>query len=177
MLFNCPPRKLSDRPRLSEPIGFDSLPGRSGNHRRCRHQAVIPLGRQPIIQSIPGRSSLIHKCHLLVGKMLAHVLEQVLHTVRHVQRSYESLLMVTKSHRDAFLVYVQAGKHIILLWYKCFLSHAQCLLVQCLLVPRIVPEHSRLGVDIHHTSLWTNGEPQPEWVQISVHAEHRRSIL
>src|SRR5262245_48448030 len=91
--------------------------------------------------------------------MLVHVLEQVLHTVRHVQRSYESLLMVAKSHRDAFLVYVQAGKHIILLWYKCFLPHAECLLVQCLLVPRIVPEHSRLGVDIHHTSLRTGFAP------------------
>src|SRR5262245_25248601 len=86
--------------------------------------------------------------------MLAHVLEQVLHTVRHGQRSYESLLMVTKSHRDAFLVYIQPRKHIILLGYKCFLSHAECLLVQWLLLPPIVPEHSRLGVDIHHTGLW-----------------------
>src|SRR5262249_17760258 len=136
-----------------EPIGFDSLPGSSRNHRRCRHQAVIPLGRQPIIQSIPGRSSLIHERNLLIGKMLAHVLEQVLHTVRHGQRSYESLLMVTKSHRDAFLVYIQPRKHIILLGYKCFLSHAECLLVQWLLLPPIVPEHSRLGVDIHHTGL------------------------
>src|SRR5262249_19396617 len=143
------------QPSAVETIGFDSLPGSSRNHRRCRHQAVIPLGPQPIIQSIPGRSSLIHKRNLPIGKMLAHVLEQVLHTVRHVQRSYESLLMVAKRHRDAFLVYVQAGKHIILLRYKCFLSHAECLLVQCLLVPRIVPEHSRLGVDIHHTSLST----------------------
>ena len=40
-----------------EPIRFDSLPWTSRNHRRCRHQALIPLGRQPIIQSIPGRSS------------------------------------------------------------------------------------------------------------------------
>src|SRR5262245_35605178 len=146
-----------------EAIGFDSLPGSSRNHRRCRHQAVIPLGRKPIIQSIPGRSSLIHKRNPLIGKMLAHVSDQVFHTVRHVQRSYESLLMVAKSHRDTFLVYVQAGKHIILLWYKCFLSHAECLLVQCLLVPRIVPEHSRLGVDIHHTSLRKASLKKQRW--------------
>src|SRR5215831_669945 len=115
-----------------EAIRFDSLSWSSRNHRRCYHQALLLLSRQPIIQSIPGRSSLIDKRNLLIGKLLAHMMEQVLHTVRHVQRPHESLLVIAKRHRNAFLGYVQAGKHLVLLWYKCLLSHAQCLLAQCL---------------------------------------------
>ena len=103
------------------------------------------------------RSSLIHKRNLLIAKMLAYVLEQALHTVRHVQRSYESLLVITKRHRDTSLVYVQAGKHVVVLWYKRFLSHGECLLEQCLWVSGIVAEHPRLEVDIYHTSLSMNG--------------------
>src|SRR5215475_9769207 len=116
-----------------EPIRFYSLPRCSGNHRWRRHQAVIALGRKPIIQSVAAGSSLIRKGNFLIAKMLAHVLDQVLHAVRHVQRSYESLLMVHKGHRNALFVYIQSGKYVVLFWYKRFLSHAECLLVQCLL--------------------------------------------
>src|SRR5262245_2674473 len=153
MLFNCPPRKLSDRPRLSRRLVLTLCPAARGIIDGAATKQLYPWAASPSYNPLPGRSSLIHERNLLFGKMLAHVLEQVLHTVRHGQRSYESLLMVTKSPRDAFLVYIQPRKHIILLGYKCFLSHAECLLVQWLLLPPIVPEHSRLGVDIHHTGL------------------------
>src|SRR5688572_17625090 len=126
-----------------QPIGFDSLPWSSRDHRRCRHQTVVTLGRQPIIQSVPRRSSLIDERNLLIGIMLAYVLEQVLHIVRHVQRSHEPLLVITKRHRDTSLVYVQPGKHIVLLWYKRLLPHTKCLLAQCLWLSGIVAEHSR----------------------------------
>src|SRR5215510_2260429 len=120
-----------------ETIGFNSLPQSSRYHRWRRHQAVIALGRKPIIQSVAGRSSLIRKGNFLLGKMLAHVLDQVLHAVRHVQRSYESLLMIDKGHRDALFVYIQSAKHVVLLGYKGSLSHAECLLAQCLWVPAL----------------------------------------
>src|SRR5262245_30048141 len=136
-----------------EPIRFYSLPRCSGNHRWRRHQAVIALGRKPIIQSVAARSSLIHKRNLLLSKMLANVLHQVLHAVRHVQRADESLLMVHKGRRNALFVYFQSGKHIILLWYKCLLSHAEWPPCSMPLGSGIVAEHSRLGVDIHHTGL------------------------
>src|SRR5262245_58085665 len=106
MLFNCPPRKFSDRPRLSRRLVLTLCPKARGIIDDAATKAVIALGRKPIIQSVAGRSSLIRKGNFLLGKMLAHVLDQVLHAVRHVQRSYESLLMIDKGHRDALFVYI-----------------------------------------------------------------------
>jgi len=79
----------------------------------------------------------------------------MLRAIRHVQRSHKSLLVIAKGDRDASLLYAQAGKHIVLLWSKRFLSHAQCLLAQYFVGQRIVSEHSRLEVESHHTSLKT----------------------
>src|ERR1700756_1547999 len=138
-----PTTQILRQPATVEPIRFDFLAWSFGNHRGRGHQALIALGRKPVIQSVAARSSLIDKGNLLVDKMLAHMFNQVLRTVGHVQRSYEPSLVIAKRHRDTFLIYVQAGKHVIVLWYERFLSHAECLLAQCLLVSGIVPEHSR----------------------------------
>src|SRR5262249_3531327 len=87
MLFNCPPRKLSDRPRLSRPLVLTLCPAARGIIDGAATKQLYPWAASPSYNPLPGRSSLIHERNLLFGKMLAHVLEQVLHTVRHGQRS------------------------------------------------------------------------------------------
>src|SRR5436853_7298173 len=105
-----------------EPIGLHSLSWRFGNHRWSGDQARIPLSRKPIIQPVPRGSSLIDKGHLLIRKVIAYMVQQVLHFIRHAQGSDESLVS-TKSCRDALFVYVQSGKHIILPGDKRLVSH------------------------------------------------------
>jgi hypothetical protein len=100
----------------------DPLSGRSRDHRRSRYQTAIPLRYDPIIQSIPRGSSLVGKCYFLIPKVLSHVLDQMLRTMRHMQRADKSLV-ITKSHRDTPLVNVQSRKHIVVPWYKCLASH------------------------------------------------------
>src|SRR5262245_40910059 len=100
-----------------EPIGLQPLTWRSGNHRRRGNQTGISLGRQPIIQPIPGRSSLIDKGNLLIREMLADIMQQRLRLMRHVQRSDQSL-MIRKRHRHTLFAHVQSGKDIIVPGYK-----------------------------------------------------------
>src|SRR4030095_9579342 len=59
-----------------EPVGLHPLSWRSGNHRRRGNQTGISLGRQPIIQPIPRRSSLIDKGNLLIREVLAEIMHQ-----------------------------------------------------------------------------------------------------
>src|SRR6266536_1262304 len=115
-----------------EPIGLHPLSWSSGDHRWSGDQARIPLSRQPIIQPVPRGSSLIDKGHLLIRKVVAYMVQQVLHFIRHAQGSDESLVS-TKSCRDALFVHVQSGKHIILPGNKCLVSHLSASFGQCLL--------------------------------------------
>ena len=59
-----------------KPVGLHPLSWRSGDHRRRGNQTGISLGRQPIIQPIPGGSSLIDKGNLLIREVLADVIQQ-----------------------------------------------------------------------------------------------------
>jgi hypothetical protein len=115
-----------------EPIGLHPLSWSSGDHRWSGDQARISLSRQPIIQPVPRWSSLIDKGHLLIRKVVAYMVQQVLHFIRHAQGSDESLVS-TKSCRDALFVHVQSGKHIILPGDKCLVSHLSASFGQCLL--------------------------------------------
>src|SRR4029434_6157991 len=110
-------------------------------------QARISLSRQPIIQPVPRGSSLIDKGHLLIRKVVAYMVQQVLHFIRHAQGSDESLVS-TKSCRDALFVHVQSGKHIILPGNKCLASHRSASLIQWL---KFQPLYLLLS---------TRGEPQ-----------------
>ena len=85
MLFNCPPRRFSDNDSTVKPVGLHSLSWRLGNHRRRGHQARVALGHYSIIQSIPRRSSFVAKGYLLIGKVFANVVKQMLYAVRHAQ--------------------------------------------------------------------------------------------
>src|SRR5262245_22364401 len=115
-----------------EPIGLHPLSWSSGDHRWSGDQAPIPLSRQPIIQPVPRGSSLIGKGHLLIRKVVAYMVQQVLHFIRHAQGSDESLV-TAKSCRDALFVHVQSGKHIILPGDKRLVSHLSASFGQCLL--------------------------------------------
>src|SRR5207249_3712941 len=79
----------------------------------------------------PRWSSLIDKGHLLICKMLAYVVQQVLHFIRHAQGSDESLV-TAKGCRDALFVNVQSGKYIIVTSDKCLASHRSASLIQWL---------------------------------------------
>src|SRR4030095_14880735 len=141
-----PTKTLRQRPTV-KPIGLHSLSWRFGDHRRRGDQAGIALGHNPIIQSIPCGSSLVHKGHLLIGKVLTHVVKQVLYTIRHAQGFKESV-MISKCHRDASLVHVQSRKHIVVPRDKCLASHRSASLIQWLKFP---PLYLLLG---------TRGEPR-----------------
>src|SRR5262249_30100733 len=114
-----------------KPIGLNPLSARSRNHRRSRYQTAIPLRYDPIIQSIPRWSSLVRKRYLLIPKMFTHMLDQMLRTIRHMQRADKSLV-ITKGHRDTPLVNVQSRKHIVVPWYKRLASHRSASLAQWL---------------------------------------------
>src|SRR5918993_1497309 len=105
-----------------KPVGLHSVSWSSGDHRWSGDHAAIAVSRQPIIQPVARRSSLIDKGNLLIGKVLAHVIEQVLHTMRHLQGS-DKPTVTHKSCRDTLFTYIQSGKHIIFLWYERRVSH------------------------------------------------------
>src|SRR4029434_2814976 len=130
-----------------EPIGLHPLSWSSGDHRWSGDQARMSLSRQPIIQPVPRGSSLIDKGHLLIRKVVAYMVQQVLHFIRHAQGSDESLVS-TKSCRDALFVHIQSGKHIILTGNKCLASHRSASLIQWL---KFQPLYLLLS---------TRGEPQ-----------------
>src|SRR4029453_11071448 len=94
-------------------------------------QARISLSRQPIIQPVPRRSSLIDKGHLLIRKVVAYMVLEGPHFIRDCQTPDESLV-TTKSCRDALFVHIQSGKHIILPGNKCLASHRSASLIQWL---------------------------------------------
>src|SRR4029434_9237629 len=114
-----------------EPIGLHPLSWSSGDHRWSGDQAPIPLSRKPIIQPVPRGSSLVGKGHLLIRKVVAYMVQQGLHFIRHAQGSDESLVS-TKSCRDALFVHIQSGKHIILSGNNCLVSHLSASFGQCL---------------------------------------------
>src|SRR5262245_60332741 len=129
---------------------FDKL--RSGNHRWRGNQTGIGLGRQPIIQPIPGRSSLIDKGNLLIREVLADIMQQRLRFMRHVQRSDKSL-MIRKRHRHTLFAHVQSGKDIVVPWYKQLASHRTPPLSMVLSNRTFTTRRSGVRLDIHHTSL------------------------
>ncbi len=143
-----------------EPVGLHSLSWRFGDHRRRGDQAWVALGHYPIIQSIPCGSSLVHKGHLLIGKVLANVIQQVLCTIRHAQGLKESV-MISKGHRDASLVHVQSRKHIVVPRNKCLASHRSASLIQWLKFPPL------------YLLLSTRGEPRHP----SYKSQHERRTL
>src|SRR5918996_3311830 len=120
--FQLPPTQVLREPSTVDPIGLNPLSWSSGNHRRSGDQAWIGLRHQLIIQSVARWSSLVSKGNLLIGKMLAHVVNQMLRLIRHGQRSNKALV-ITKSHRDLILAHIQSDKHIVVLWYKRLASH------------------------------------------------------
>src|SRR6266850_5356805 len=154
-----PTKTLRQRPTV-KPIGLHSLSWRFGNHRRRGDQARVALGHNPIIQSIPCGSSLVHKGHLLIGKVLANVVKQVLCTIRHAQGLKESV-MISKGHRDASLVHVQSRKHIVVPRNKCLASHRSASLIQWLKFPPL------------YLLLSTRGEPRHP----SYKSQHERNFL
>src|SRR5712664_1653369 len=157
--LQLPPAKvLRQRPTI-QPIGLHSLSWRFGDHRRRGDQAGVALGHNPIIQSIPCGSSLVHKGHLLIGKVLANVIQQVLCTIRHAQGLKESV-MISKGHRDASLVHVQSRKHIVVPRNKCLASHRSASLIQWLKFPPL------------YLLLSTRGEPRHP----SYKSQHERVV-
>src|SRR5438094_2651667 len=128
-----------------EPIGLHSLSWRFGNHRWRGDQAPKVLRYQPIIQPVACRSSLIGKSHLLIGKVLTHVIHKMLHVVRHAQRFKQSL-MIRKGHRDASLVHIESGKHIIVTRDECLVPHRSASFGSTAKILTTVPvtEHSAL---------------------------------
>src|ERR1700756_3770780 len=125
-----PAKILRQRPTI-KPVGLHSLSWRFGNHRRRGHQARVALSHDSIIQSIPRRSSFVAKGHLLIGKVSANVVKQMLHAVRHAQGLNQSL-MIGKCHRDASLVHVQSRKNIIVPRNKPLASHRSSSSIQWL---------------------------------------------
>src|SRR5262245_28678082 len=158
-----------------EPIGLHPLSWSSGDHRWSGDQAPIPLSRQPIIQPVPRGSSLIGKGHLLIRKVVAYMVQQVLHFIRHAQGSDESL-MTAKSCRDALFVHVQAGKHIILPGDKRLVSHLSASFGQCLLFQAL---YQSTRIENRHPSYKSQDRPMiesscasgPVWSNICHHEE------
>src|SRR6266704_1820840 len=126
--FELSPTQILRQSDTVEPIGLHSLSWRFGNHRWRGDQAPILFGHQPIIQSVACRSSLIGKSHLLIGKVLTYVVHQMLYVVRHAQRFNQSLV-IGKGYRDASLVHIESGKHIIVTRDKCLASHRSASLI------------------------------------------------
>src|SRR5918996_387681 len=120
--FDLPSAQALGQSATVEPIGLHSLSWRSGDHRWSGDQAPIPLSRNPIIQPVPRRSSLIDKGNLLIRKVLAHVVQQVLHAIGHLQGADKSLL-ASESCRNTLFTHIQSGKHIILLGYERLIPH------------------------------------------------------
>src|SRR5262249_50412764 len=157
-----------------EPIGLHPLSWSSGDHRWSGDQAPIPLSRQPIIQPVPRGSSLIGKGHLLIRKVVAYMVQQVLHFIRHAQGSDESL-MTAKSCRDALFVHVQAGKHIILPGDKRLVSHLSASFGQCLLFQAL---YQSTRIENRHPSYKSQDERRTfDFTCFSVHAEALEAFL
>src|SRR5262245_39830041 len=129
-----------------EPVGLDSFSWSFGDHRRSRHQAPITLSRKPFIQPEACRSSLIDKGNLLIRKVLAHVIQQVLNFVVHMIRPDDSL-QVSKCRRDTLFTDIQSGKHIIIIGDECFVSHLSASIAQRLLFQPLY--QSTRGEDRH----------------------------
>src|SRR5262244_1067021 len=142
------PSQILRQPPTIEPIGLHSLSWRFGNHRRRRDHALISLGLESIIQSIARRSSLIGKGHLLLRKVVAHVVKQVIDTIRQAQRFQESLVS-GKGHRDAPLVDVQSGKDFVVQGDECLASHRTASSVQWL---SVLPLHKSTRGAAQHPS-------------------------
>ena len=117
MLWSCPPRS-SPTVLDCRAIGLHSLSWSLGDHRWRGDQARVGLRHQPIIQSVPRRSSLVGKGHLLIAKVLAHMIHKMLHAIGHTQATNKSL-MISEGHRDAALVDVQSSKHFVIGWLEC----------------------------------------------------------
>src|SRR5437899_840361 len=120
--FELAPTQILGQSDTVEPIGLHSLSWRFGNHRWRGDQAPKLLRHQPIIQSVACRSSLIGKSHPLIGKVLTYVVHQMLYVVRYAQRFKQSL-MIRKGHRDAALVHIESGKHIVVTKDECLVAH------------------------------------------------------
>src|SRR5207249_11197077 len=114
----------------------------------------------------PRWSSLIDKGHLPICKVLAYVVQQVLHFIRHAQGSDESLV-TAKGCRDALFVNVQSGKYIIVTSDKCLASHRSASLIQwlkfqplyLLLSARGEPRHPSYKSQDERTRESARGEP------------------
>src|SRR6266498_3101976 len=143
--FELPPTQILGQSDTVEPIGLHSLSWRFGNHRWRGDQAPKVLRHQPIIQSVACQSSLIGKSHPLIGKVLTYVVHQMLYVVRHAQRFKQSL-MIGKGHRDASLVHIESGKHIIVTRDECLISHRSASFGSTAKILTTVPvtEHSAL---------------------------------
>src|SRR5215831_5016204 len=156
-----------------EPIGLHPLSWSSGDHRWSGDQAPIPLSRQPIIQPVPRGSSLIGKGHLLIRKVVAYMVQQVLHFIRHAQGSDESL-MTAKSCRDALFVHVQAGKHIILPGDKRLVSHLSASFGQCLLFQAL---YQSTRIENRHPSYKSyQDRPGNKEIQLSILYNAKRNL-
>src|SRR2546428_139474 len=143
--FELSPTQILGQSDTVEPVGLHSLSWRFGNHRWRGDQAPKVLRYQPIIQPVACRSSLIGKSHLLIGKVLTYVVHQMLYVVRHAQRFNQSL-MIGKGHRDASLVHIESGKHIIVTRDECLIPHRSASFGSTAKILTTVPvtEHSAL---------------------------------
>src|SRR6266550_2170038 len=116
-----PTQVLRQSPTVKS-IGLHSLSWSFGDHRWRGDQAGVGFRHQPIIQSVPRRSSLVGKGHLLIAKVLAHMIHKMLHAIGHTQGTNKSL-MIGEGHRDAPLVDVQSAKHLVIRRLECFAFH------------------------------------------------------
>src|SRR6266850_4549558 len=120
--FELSPTQVLRQSPTVEPIGLHSLSWSFGDHRWRGDQAGVGFRHQPIIQSVPRRSSLVGKGHLLIAKVLAHMVHKMLHAIGHTQGTNKSL-MIGEGHRDAPLVDVQSAKHLVIRGLECFAFH------------------------------------------------------
>ena len=109
MALELSPAQTLRQSATVETVGLHSLSGRFRNHRGRHDQTRILLCHPPILQALPRRSRLVGKGYLLSRKVLAHVGQQMLHTIRQTPR-FQASLLIGKGHRNTPLVYVQSGK-------------------------------------------------------------------
>src|SRR5258706_10080624 len=141
--FELSTAKILRNPSAVEPVSLHSLSWRFGNHRRRSDQTLISLGLKPIIQSVARRSSLISKRYLLIPIVLANVVHKMFNAVRHAQRLKKSL-MIGKGDRDAFLVHIESGKHLVVTRNKSLAFHRSASWVHRLILQPLylLGEHS-----------------------------------
>src|SRR5882762_6046590 len=121
MLRSCPPRRFSETFLASSRLVFTRCLGAGGHHRWRHHQTRIAASHQLIVEPETDRPGFVNKRHALLREVLPHVTEQQLRTIGQTQRLLQ-LLVIGKTHCHALFVDIEAGKDIVVAWYKLSLN-------------------------------------------------------